>query len=113
MSQLSPEVKRRQKIEKTIVRRVIRDALNAGYLLNVDNGGDKEELPKPTNKYKEIDKVMYATDLEHLNLYKDGKHFGQVLFVYGNDGWDVINDYSSKLEELLKGALDLSQSLDK
>jgi len=111
LMELAPEVRKRRKLELRIVRRVVRDVLKAGYALNINNGGDTNELKVPTTKFKEILEEMFATDEEHLLLYKDGKRVGWVFFVYGNDGYDAVNNYSGNLEELMKGANDLSDKL--
>lgn len=105
-------VKMRQRVEKIIARRVILDAIAAGFYLNVDNGGDEGELPKPSNKCKEVLNAMFATDDEHLVFYKlNGKQMrkvGWVYFVYGNDGWDVVNDYTTNLNPVMQGANELA-----
>lgn len=106
--ELPPEVQKRQKVERRIVRRLIFDALKAGFSFNVNNGGDTNELPAPTNKAKDVLATMFATDSEHLLLYKDGKSFGWVFLVYGNDGWDVVSDYSINLEPVMAGATQLA-----
>jgi hypothetical protein len=42
-----------------------------------------------------------------------GTYIGMVYFVYGNDGFDVICDYSVSLETLLIGANALALQLEK
>jgi hypothetical protein len=49
---------------------------------------------------------MMSVDEETLCVYKKQNNeinpfeaIGSVFFVYGNDGWDVIADYSVSLEE--------------
>jgi hypothetical protein len=98
----------RQRVERTIVRRVILDVLAAGYSINVNNGGDTEELPAPSRSAKEVLGAMFATDDEYLILYQNGKRIGWVWFVYGNGGWDVVSDYSTNLEPVMKGSSDLA-----
>jgi hypothetical protein len=34
---------------------------------------------------------------------------GWVLFIYGNDGWDVISDYTCNLEPIMGPANELSE----
>lgn len=100
-------VEKRQAIEKRIVRKIVQDAIDMGYRMNIDNGGDDEELPGPSNNFDEINKALFATDEEHLFFYDvDGKHCGTVFLVYGNDGWDVICDHSATplVESILAGA---------
>lgn len=98
----------RKRMEKTIARRVILDAIAAGYTLNVYNGGETDELPEPSNKVRTILGAMFGTDEEHLIFFKEGKRKGWVWFVYGNDGWDVVSDYTTNLEDVMKGANDLA-----
>jgi hypothetical protein len=102
-------VKMRQRVEKMIARRLIRDAISAGYTINVYNGGDTNELPEPSDNLKTILGAMFATDDERLLLYKEGRRCGWVWFVYGNDGWDVISDYTTNLEHIMDGANKVSQ----
>jgi hypothetical protein len=104
---MAESVKARQRVERSIIRRAILDALHAGYTLNVNNGGDTHELEKPSGKCKDILGAMFATDDEHLIYYKDGKRVGWAYFVHGN-GWCVLSDHSTNLEAVLKGASDLA-----
>ncbi len=101
-------IKMRQEVEKKIASALIEDGLKAGYLIGVDNGGDEMEL-KPCNDKETILKAMFLTDEEHLIFDKDGKQTGWVFFVYGNDGWDVISDYSVNLEHVMTGANKVSK----
>lgn len=109
-------IKARQAIEKRIVRRVIKSVLAAGYYVSLNNGGEEDEYRG--NVRKDILKEMFATDDEHLYLFTqqqalDGykKPSGWVYFVYGNDGWDVICDYTVNLEKVLTEANALAEKL--
>lgn len=101
-------VQMRQRVEKIIARRVVLDAINAGYALNINNGGDTNEMPQNSTKAKDVLAEMFATDDEHLLFYKNGKCVGWVYFVYGNDGYDVVSDYTTNLDEVMNGANELS-----
>ena len=107
---MSQSVKMRQRVERIIARRFILDAKAAGYLFNIDNGGDDYELPQPTNNVKELLATMFATDEERLYVFKpdQSKPFAWVYFVYGNSGWDVISDYTTNLETVMQGASKLA-----
>ena len=96
-------VKTRQKIERQIAAQVVKDALTAGYEIRIDNGGDEME-PRTEQTQEAILADMFATDEEHLFFFKDGKKIGWVFFVYGNDGFDVISDYTTNLESMLTKA---------
>jgi hypothetical protein len=104
-------VKTRQRIERQIARKFLRIALAAGYAISLDNGGDDFEFKDRTD-FKFIVGEMFATDDERLYLSKDGKRSGWVYFVYGNDGYDVICDYTTNLEPLMPEVTELSDRLE-
>ncbi len=94
-------------IEADIVTRVVDALLAKGFFLNVDNGGDEAELPKPVNATERdaLLAVLMETDDEYLNVYAfhdPTKEVGWIQFVYGNDGYDVISDYTTNLEDVLR-----------
>jgi hypothetical protein len=82
---------KRIEIEKTIVAMIVEDALAAGYSVTLNNGGDTDELENSKDK-AQILAAMFATDDERLTFHSDASRVGWVYFVYGNDGWDVVND---------------------
>lgn len=96
----------RRRVERSIVRAVVKAALAAGYLVAVDNGGDEYEL-MPCDNIRTILRAMFATCHERLWMYdsKNGmKRTGFVWLVYGNDnGENVIADYTINLEHLMAG----------
>lgn len=96
-------IKQRQAIERHIAELFIDSAIAAGYAINVDNGGDDYELADASTCKTDILKAMFATDDERLYIFEKGKRerFGWALFVYGNDGYDVIADYTTNLETLM------------
>lgn len=89
----------RIQLERRIVRRIVRGLLAAGYEITVNNGGDDNEIPY-SRSFAQITAALFATDDEHLIVRKDG-HGSFVYLVYGNSGWDVINDYGLSLEPVL------------
>lgn len=90
-------VKMRQKVEREICTAVVDALLAAGFSIEVDNGDDMttQSDVRPT-----ILEAMFKTDDERLYVERAGadKCVGWVYFVYGNDGWDVISDYTVNLE---------------
>lgn len=115
------QLKHRIATEKRIVRQVIKDAFKAGYILAIDNGCDygEEVIVKASDGIsKAMTEVMlsdedrvYLIKPENFKSQKTWKHSGWVYFVYGNDGWDVISDYTINLEDLLKASIRLSERL--
>jgi hypothetical protein len=100
-------VKLRQELERKIVTRVIKDGIAAGFTIDVYDG--EEFVLKGSTDVKKILSVMFTTDEDSLYLKKYGIA-GWVAFIYGNDGHDVIHDYSTNLEDVLKGAEELADS---
>jgi hypothetical protein len=91
-------VKLRQELEKRIVTAAVTTLLEAGFFIVVDNGCDEKLV---TSKSKSsILKTCFQTDDEYLHVYdKNKKGVGWIHLVYGNDGYDVISDYTVNLEE--------------
>jgi hypothetical protein len=95
-------VKMRQMVEREIAQATIKALLDAGFLLGVNDG--EETTIHHSRDAKAIEAAMFTTDEDWLlvNLKgddrKDPRPQHWVRFIYGNDGWDVINDYSTHLE---------------
>ncbi len=94
-------VEQRRDIEKKIVTRTLETLIKAGYQISV-NDGEEIVISRSTSVEAILDK-MFSVDEEQIYVYKQGeeKRQGWILFVYGNDGWDVIADHTSRLEEVL------------
>ena len=104
-------IQTRIKIETRIVSRVVKDALRAGYTLSLCDG--EVWTVKRSTQYRAIMSAIMTTDEDLIRLRdKDGNNLGTVYFVYGNDGFDVIADYSVSLEEFLTGANEYATKLE-
>lgn len=90
-------VVRRRKMEWLILRRFLREARKAGWLPHGISDGDKLTRLSPTITETEILTRCFQTDEETIYL-KKGVGIGHIYCVYGNDGWDVISDYTSSLD---------------
>jgi len=103
---VSEEVAIRQVIERTIVTAVVEDALAAGYALQEDEDG------LITIDAKEMLDLLFNLDDAFVHFIAVGEEdgvkiedsIGWVRFVFGNDGWDVISDYSLTVEPILARA---------
>lgn len=101
------------------MRRVIADALAAGYLLSVYDG--EETTVRFSQDAEQIFGALRSTDEDRLNFYERVggpsvgavKYIGHVYFVYGNTGYDVVCDSSVSLEAVLKGASALARELER
>lgn len=132
-------VKMRREVEEKIVGQFVRDALAAGYKIAVslDRGYDVDEMTVlGSTDYDAIMKEAFAGDDCHIFVQDANKppvftgnadvrerllggagptikrvaSIGWVNCIFGNDGWDVISDYSAnaKIEALLVEANKIS-----
>lgn len=101
----------RREVEKKIVGAFVRSALKAGYRLSVslERGFDTDEMLLGSTDRAKIMEEAFAGDECHIfvhakegDLIEDGslKSIGWIYCVLGNDGYDVIADYATKLDNL-------------
>jgi hypothetical protein len=106
----------RQRMEVAIVKQIVKDALKVGYALSVAGDGDELALTRSTNAKDVLDALINADDdtlyLERFNSAGALVESGWVRLIYGNDGWDVVNDYSLNIEDVLAGANALAEKLE-
>lgn len=97
---------KRVEIEKQIVGQAVKDLLAAGFTLSIDGeNSDRTVVTSPDSEN------LFAED--ECTLVASGeKIVGWVFFVYGNNGWDVMSDYTVNLEPWLKDAGDLAGRLE-
>jgi hypothetical protein len=101
----------RRRIERRIVRRIVTDALAAGYLISVHDG-EEIALDRSTDA-RAIMASLFTTDEDTLLLARPGDPLGGwVRLIYGNDGWDVVNDYTTNLDDLMVGANKAADKLE-
>lgn len=109
---------RRMKVEADIVGRVVDAMRGAGFALRV-NDGESMRPEKPTTDRAAIVAELIETDDDLLEIFevippggaKPYRRIGWVRFVYGNDGYDVVSDYTTNLEQLLKPINDYADTL--
>lgn len=112
-------VKMRQQVERRIVRRLVNDMLTKGYRLSVslERGYDIDEMLVGSRDKKKIVAEAMAGDEAHIFVHKgdyeviqEGRVVsdGWVYLVFGNDGWDVMSDYTTNLESDLEGVTKLA-----
>ena len=94
-------LQRRIALESRIARAAIDGILSAGFCIALNNG---EEQYRRDDNAKRLHSRMMQTDEDSLIVYRQDKRVGFVYFVYGNGGWDVINDYTVNLEACLAKA---------
>jgi hypothetical protein len=99
----------RLKLEMQVIRKTVKVLLDAGFALTVYNG--EEETVVESTKLTEIASALRTTDEDWLYTHKDGKK-SFVRFVYGNDPWEVINDYGMSLDEVLKPVMEYAEKME-
>lgn len=101
----------RREVEKKIVGAFVDSALKAGYRLGVslEKGYDIDEMLLGSTDREKIMEEAFAGDECHIfvqpaegELVEKGRLVskGWIYCVFGNDGWDVISDYTTKLDDL-------------
>jgi len=90
---LIPSVRQRILCEKAIARAITLVALEKGYLVSVNDG---EETVLTNSKIAtQVMKALHTTDEDYLTIYDPAtkRTIGAFKLIYGNSGYDVVNDY--------------------
>lgn len=111
---VAPSVARRQRIELKIARRLIRDLLehDPSWTICVHDG---EGLALVGSRVeRDIIAAMFSVDEEHLIVRTDSgtKRIGSIFMVYGNDGYDVMADWSvgdPEFDRIVSGVSDWAE----
>jgi hypothetical protein len=101
-------------VERKIVLRTIDTLLKAGYYLRTDEHDDPRPA-QPTNDRAAIVHEIMEVDDEFLAVFEsstDDLPFAWVRFVYGNDGYDVICDYTTNLDPVLVPVLAFAEAFE-
>lgn len=109
----TPEIAHRQKLERTIVETIVREAIRKGYSISGFDGED--DIFQRLTNVDEIMKNMMHVDEETLTFHRpDGTYAGFVFLVYGNDGWDAISDHtaSEEMEDILWAAIRYAETAE-
>jgi hypothetical protein len=100
----------RPETETRIARKLLQDALAAGYAVSVH---DSEEwaISRSTDEAAIWD-VMGETDVDSLRFRKGGDYAGFVTLIWGNDT-DLISDHTDNdaMASLVAGAMALADSI--
>lgn len=87
-------------MERDICFAIIRAALDAGYSISIYDGEDLE-LSK-SRSFVECARALFTTDENYIEFrapcVNDNtilEYVGSVSLIYGNDGFDVVSDYSA------------------
>lgn len=90
-------VEKRLEIERKIITKLMKEAINKGYTVSVYDG--EEYAVEKSTDIELLKKEIMATDMDSIEIYaNNGSMFGTVLAVYGNDGYDVMADSTNTPE---------------
>ena len=108
----------RHRHERAIAERLVTDAIAQGYQVSVNDG--EAWVVKRSTDSKAIMAALFSTDEDYIRIRKDGEEtsVGTFTLVYGNDGWDVIADWSysaeteAQMEQIQRGAALLGTAIE-
>jgi hypothetical protein len=86
-------------IEKAITERIVKTALQAGYLVGAEADGRADIAP--TDNLKDILESAFSYDCVDLILESKNGQIGFIALDYFNDKLDIITDYSVSLEKFV------------
>jgi hypothetical protein len=99
-----------------MARATIAAILAAGFSVTVNNGEEDDEISSSRDA-ESIYRAMFSTDEDYLHVvrHKPGAganvmESGWIRFIYGNEGPDVINDYTTNLESILEPIVGIHDS---
>lgn len=102
------DVRARIAVERRIVRSLVDEFSAQGFTFKVDDGGE-EHIPADT--VAEAMDALLNTDEDQLGIVKDGEVIGWIVLTYGNDGWDVMSDWHTNLDQYMPKTLALVEKL--
>src|SRR5262245_52524556 len=105
LKNVAPSMRLIRQLEERIARTLIKDLIHGGWFISVDNGEDQEIVG--SQDLEAIIEVMCLTDVDRILVCKSSDNAkminGWICLVYGNDGYDVVSDYTVNLEPYMKG----------
>ena len=100
-------VKHRARMEVGICRLLLNTLAAAGCSTGVDDGDGDLQLGDTSTLLRAI----FGVDESTVEVYRGRDFIGTVSLVMGNDGCDVISDYTTSLEDIIKPANDYADRL--
>lgn len=92
-------------VERKMFNRLITASFNAGFLIEVIEGEEGEQLVSPTKSRKLIQEATAASDVTLYVLHRGGQRCATFTLTHG-EGEDALNDYSwacgEGLEEIVE-----------
>jgi hypothetical protein len=102
----------RRRIQRRITLRIVSDALAAGYSISIKADGDVLESCSTDRVAIMSAASRYWPDCLLIHSTDDELEPGWVEFDYENEPWDVINDFSCNIEDVVRGAKAAARTLE-
>ena len=111
LSSCDESIRWRHLMEMWIVRKLLETIIAEGCAVSVDDGGD-ELVITDSQDMDELMPAIFAVESATLIVRHNCTFLGEVALVMGNDGYDVINDNHTRLNDLLLPAERLATQLE-
>lgn len=84
------------------IRKIVMAAIANGLSVGVNDG--EETVLTHSKNVPTIMRALFSTDEDYLLFYKENEkgHFAWVRLIYGNGPDEVVNDYSTNIEYIMK-----------
>lgn len=115
---MSQDIEARMAIEKQIAERLVAELLDHNFWLAVFDG---EEITPANNIATDICVNLEGLEEVTLRVYRKFEpapgvntyqYYGEILLVYGNDGYDLIADNSVSLNEYITATEELASQIE-
>lgn len=103
-------VKNRVAMEKRILKSAVEELINHGFTITIRHEGEPTGINASTDVSAIIEEA-HGVDECQIDV-KSPTANGAVFFVYGNDGYDIICDYTMNLEPYLVKTFALADKLE-
>jgi hypothetical protein len=107
------EIRQRIIVERAVVRKAVADLIAAGNWIRVFYGAEEGFGCARTDNVDVVMEAIGACDEEYMYVFPNSsdRSIGSVFLVYGNEGWTVIANNSTRLEPVLVGATELADAI--
>jgi hypothetical protein len=89
-----PEGARRMEMERRMASALVKACFANGGMVSIHNG--EEWAIRKSRNYRSVMDALWQCDEEHVVAHRaDGTRAGSFYLVYGNDGYDLVADYTA------------------
>jgi len=107
---MSLTTEKRIAMEKRILKTAIEELISHGFTITIRHDGEPTDINNSTDVAAIIEEA-HGVDECHIDVKSETEQ-GLVFFVYGNDGYDCICDYTVNLKPYLVETFELADKLE-